>query len=155
MLSDLTKTRVLLVEDNVPLACAWSDELELREYQVRHSIDVCGALELCRDQWPDAIILDAFFRNCCVACEEVSGAAFCARLAELIHATGQNAPLVIGVSGAVSDDDQSSGAFSGVPASLMPIRVGKPVTGCALADQLDQAKRLGQLRDPQQLGFAF
>ncbi|MEM7701010.1 MAG: hypothetical protein AAF251_03655 [Pseudomonadota bacterium] len=149
------KTRVLVVEDNVPLACTWSEELERRHYKVRHSIDVCGGLELCKDQWPDAIILDAFFRDCCEAMVEASGSTFCAKLAELIQNSGHSAPLVIGVSGAVANEGQSSGAFCGVPASLMPIRVQKPVSGSDLADRLDEAKRRGQLKDPQQLGFVF
>lgn len=86
--------RVLVVEDDPVLGMATEDTL--REGGVKH-VDICptteGALEVLRDQIPDAIILDVHLSD------RDDGWA----IAELVESLGDKAPRIVFSTGAPQD----------------------------------------------------
>lgn len=86
--------RVLVVEDDPVLAMATEDTL--REGGVEH-IDICpttdGALQVLRDELPDAMILDVHLAD------RDDGWA----IAELVESLGENSPRIVFATGAPQD----------------------------------------------------
>lgn len=129
---------VIVIEDNVSLAVDWGLELERRDYDVTYCSDIQSGIQACLDNWPDAIILDAFFSKAPCSYGGNGGAAFCSEILEISRRLDRRLPVIIGVSGAKPSTSDPQEVFCAVSHAHMPLRIQKPICKEELADKLEQ-----------------
>jgi CheY-like chemotaxis protein len=134
--SDASKY-VLLVDDDKVLSREWQLAFEQRGYKtsVCHRID--NAMVACEHLWPDAVVVDAFFRDENGVPTGSGGLLFCTQLSIYAQANELELPFVVGVTGSRPSQYFPVDVFGQVSGKIMPVRLKKPLAASTLVDAID------------------
>ena len=130
---------VLLVEDDLVIAHDWRRVLEQSGYVVMHSKNAETGFEICLKNWPDAVVIDFFFRDEEGALTGEGGLSFATKMH--VHATMQELklPVVIAVTASRPTQYFPIDVFSQMSSAYVPVRIRKPFTPEQLRDTLETA----------------
>lgn len=128
---------VLLVDDDVVLTRQWQDTLEQRGYKVSCCHTIGHAMEACKQFWPSAIVVDAFFRDEKGTPTGSGGMLFCTQLSIYAYDSQLELPFVVGVTGSRPSKHFPVDVFGQISRNVMPVRLKKPLSSDTLADAID------------------
>lgn len=135
---------MVIVEDDALLAREWMNALGKRGYQVSHHPTIDAGIAHCLRDWPDLIVLDAFFALPDGHISKRGGLTFCAELSRMARELARQMPVMVGVSGARISRYMPRHVFEGVSRQMMPVRLTKPFSTRTLLDAIDNLTRLDE-----------
>ena len=131
-------TRITIVEDDLLLAYEWLEGLKAHGYDVTHHSTTEAAILHCTAQWPDLVVVDAFFETSDGRISPNGGVTFCADLLRIARDSNRQCPIVVGVSGSRVSQYMPRHVFEGVSRKLMPVRLSKPFSTHTLIDEVER-----------------
>jgi CheY-like chemotaxis protein len=127
---------VLIVDDDIVLARQWSVELISRGYEVDICTNIDNGLDASLRRWPDAIIVDAFFRDSEGKPTGSGGVLFCTKLEIYAQKNDLELPYIVGVTASEKSEYFPIDVFAQISSKLMPKRLKKPFDSSDLADAI-------------------
>ena len=135
------KCKIAIVEDDVRLAYEWMGGLRARGYEVTHHPTTDAGIQHCIRDWPDLVVVDAFFEINDGQFSPRGGVTFCADLSRIAREMDRPIPIVIGVSGAKTSQYMPRHVFETVTPQVMPVRLSKPFSTLTLVNEIDSLLR--------------
>lgn len=133
-----TRKKVLIIDDDAVLTHEWSKELRSRGYAVSTCLNTYHGFEACLKDWPDIIVLDAFFRDEEGKASGSGGLLFCTQISIHAHKNGKVMPKIVGVTATHRSEFFPFSVFQSVSNDVMPVRMVKPFARDALVDEVDR-----------------
>ncbi|UAB77926.1 hypothetical protein INR77_14310 [Erythrobacter sp. SCSIO 43205] len=130
------KAKVAIVEDDFLLAHEWMKALKKRGYDASHHATIDTGIAHCTRDWPDVVVLDAFFEITDGQLSNRGGVTFCAELSWVAKSTDRQMPIVIGVSGARVSKYMPRHVFETISREIMPVRLTKPFSLNSLVEEI-------------------